>query len=190
MEYSLDYVLDKYSDVLNACDKVQTFKQVVKVIARRHGYVASFMPKPLNKQPGNGMHTNCSLYCKDKGNLFFDEKEPMQLSIMCRKWITGILKRAKELSLLTNPIVNSYKRLVSGYEAPIYACWSDANRSSLVRIPAIRGMGTRTELRNVDPCANPYLALAGILACGLDGIKNVKDNETVPPETDNLFSLS
>ena len=180
----------KYTDVLNACDKVQTFKQVVKVIARKHGYVASFMPKPLNKQAGNGMHTNCSLFCKDKGDLFFDEKAPMQLSSMCRKWITGILRHAKELSLLTNPIVNSYKRLVSGYEAPIYACWSDANRSSLVRIPAIRGMGTRTELRNVDPCANPYLALAGILACGLDGIKNVKDSETIPPETDNLFSLS
>ena len=180
----------KYTDVLNACDKVQTFKQVVKVIARKHGYVASFMPKPLNKQAGNGMHTNCSLYCKDKGDLFFDEKAPMQLSSMCRKWISGILNHAKELSLLTNPIVNSYKRLVSGYEAPIYACWSDANRSSLVRIPAIRGLSTRTELRNVDPCANPYLALAGILACGLDGIKNLKDKDTIPPETDNLFSLS
>jgi len=180
----------KYSDVLNACDKVQTFKQVVKVIARKHGYVASFMPKPLNKQAGNGMHTNCSLFNKDKGDLFYDEKADMQLSLMCKKWITGILNHAKELSLLTNPIVNSYKRLVSGYEAPIYACWSDANRSSLVRIPAIRGLSTRTELRNVDPCANPYLALAGILACGLDGIKNLKEKDLIPPETDNLFSLS
>ena len=180
----------KYSDVLNACDKVQTFKQVVKVIARKHGYVASFMPKPLNKQAGNGMHTNCSLFNKDKGDLFYDAKADMQLSLMCKKWITGILNHAKELSLLTNPIVNSYKRLVSGYEAPIYACWSDANRSSLVRIPAIRGLSTRTELRNVDPCANPYLALAGILACGLDGIKNLKEKDLIPPETDNLFSLS
>ena len=180
----------KYTDVVSACDKVQTFKQVVKVVARKNGYLASFMPKPLNKQAGNGMHTNCSLYCKDKGDLFYDPKEAMELSLMCKKWVTGILNHARELSLLTNPIVNSYKRLVSGYEAPIYACWSDANRSSLIRIPAIRGAATRTELRNVDPCANPYLALAGILACGLDGIKNIKEKDMIMPVTDNLFSLS
>ena len=148
------------------------------------------MPKPLNKQAGNGMHTNCSLFTKDKGDLFYDPKADMELSSMCKKWISGILLHARELSLLTNPIVNSYKRLVSGYEAPIYACWSDANRSSLVRIPAIRGLSTRTELRNVDPCANPYLALAGILACGLYGIKNIDDKDIVPPVNDNLFALS
>ena len=136
------------------------------------------------------MHTNCSLYSKDKGNLFYDTNETLELSLLCKKWITGILRNARELSLLTNPIVNSYKRLVSGYEAPIYACWSDANRSSLIRIPAIRGLSTRTELRNVDPCANPYLALAGILACGLDGIKNVSDNDIIAPISDNLFALS
>ncbi len=180
----------KYSDVVNACDKVQTFKQVVKVIARKHGYLASFMPKPLNKQAGNGMHTNCSLFNEKTGDLFYDPKADMELSLMCKKWITGILTHARELALLTNPIVNSYKRLVSGYEAPIYACWSDANRSSLIRIPAIRGNATRTELRNVDPCANPYLALAGILAAGLDGINSVKDDEITPPVSDNLFSLS
>ena len=180
----------KYTDVVSACDKVQTFKQVVKMVARKNGYLASFMPKPLNRQAGNGMHTNCSLYSKDKGDLFYDPKEPLELSVLCKKWITGILRNARQLSLLTNPIVNSYKRLVSGYEAPIYACWSDANRSSLIRIPAIRGLATRTELRNVDPCANPYLALAGILACGLDGIKNVKDKDIIEPISDNLFSLS
>ena len=180
----------KYSDVVSACDRVQTFKQVVKMVARKNGYLASFMPKPLNKQAGNGMHTNCSLYNKDKGNLFFDPKEDMELSTMCKKWITGILTHSRELSLLTNPIVNSYKRLVSGYEAPIYACWSDANRSSLIRIPAIRGLSTRTELRNVDPCANPYLALAGILACGLNGIKNVDEKDVIKPVSDNLFDLS
>ena len=180
----------KYADVISACDKVQTFKQVVKMIARKNGYLASFMPKPLNKQAGNGMHTNCSLYSKDKGDLFYDPKAPMELSVMCEKWITGVLKHARELSLLTNPIVNSYKRLVSGYEAPIYACWSDANRSSLVRIPAARGLATRTEFRNVDPCANPYLALAGILACGLKGIKETKDADIIPPVKDNLFALS
>ena len=180
----------KYADVISACDRVQTFKQVVKMVARKNGYLASFMPKPLNRQAGNGMHTNCSLYSKDKGDLFYDPNESLELSLLCKKWITGILRNARELSLLTNPIVNSYKRLVSGYEAPIYACWSDANRSSLIRIPAIRGLSTRTELRNVDPCANPYLALAGILACGLDGIKNVSDNDIIAPISDNLFALS
>ena len=180
----------KYTDVISACDRVQTFKQVVKMIARKNGYLATFMPKPLNKQAGNGMHTNCSLFSKEKGDLFYNPNAKMQLSIMCEKWITGILKHARELSLLTNPIVNSYKRLVSGYEAPIYACWSDANRSSLIRIPAARGLATRTELRNVDPCANPYLALAGILACGLEGIKTVDEKDIVPPVKDNLFALS
>lgn len=180
----------KYTDVVSACDRVQTFKQVVKMVARKNGYLASFMPKPLNKQAGNGMHTNCSLYSRTKGDLFYDPEAEMELSTMCKKWITGILRHARELSLLTNPIVNSYKRLVSGYEAPIYACWSDANRSSLIRIPAIRGLATRTELRNVDPCANPYLALAGILACGLSGIANVGENDIMPPVNDNLFALS
>lgn len=180
----------KYTDVISACDRVQTFKQVVKMVARKNGYLASFMPKPLNRQAGNGMHTNCSLYSKDKGDLFYDPNGDMELSLLCRKWITGILSHARELSLLTNPIVNSYKRLVSGYEAPIYACWSDANRSSLIRIPAIRGLATRTELRNVDPCANPYLALAGILACGLEGITATDDGKTISPVSDNLFALS
>lgn len=180
----------KYCDVVSACDKVQTFKQVVKVIARKHGYLASFMPKPLNKQAGNGMHTNCSLFDSEKGDIFFDPSASMELSTLCKKWITGIIRHTRELALLTNPIVNSYKRLVSGYEAPIYACWSDANRSSLIRIPAIRGNATRTELRNVDPTANPYLALAGILAAGLEGISTVKDDEIIPPVNDNLFELS
>ena len=180
----------KYTDVVSACDRVQTFKQVVKMVARKNGYLASFMPKPLNKQAGSGMHTNCSLYTKEKGDLFYDPKADMELSMMCKKWISGILLHARELSLLTNPIVNSYKRLVSGYEAPIYACWSDANRSSLIRIPAIRGLATRTELRNVDPCANPYLALAGILACGLYGINNIPDKDIIKPVNDNLFALS
>lgn len=180
----------KYSDVLNTCDKVQTFKQVVKVIARKHGYLASFMPKPLQGQAGNGMHTNCSLFDNKGNNLFYDPKDAMDLSLLCRKWISGLLIHCRELALLTNPIVNSYKRLVSGFEAPIYACWSDANRSSLIRIPAARGLSTRTEMRNVDPCANPYLALAGILAAGLDGIKNIDEAHLIKPVKDNLFALS
>lgn len=180
----------KYSDVLSSCDKVQTYKQVVKVIARKRGYLASFMPKPLNGHAGNGMHTNCSLMDKEGNNLFYDEKDPMQLSLLCRKWISGILRHSRDLALLTNPIVNSYKRLVSGFEAPIYACWSDANRSSLIRIPAIRGLATRTEIRNVDATANPYIALAGILAAGLEGIDTLSDDELIPPVKDNLFDLS
>lgn len=180
----------KYDDVLSACDRVQTYKQVVKVIARKHGYLASFMPKPLNGQAGSGMHTNCSLFDKNGNNLFYDENDPMKLSLFCRKWISGILNHCRELSLLTNPTVNSYKRLVSGFEAPIYACWSDANRSSLIRIPAIRGLSTRTELRNVDATANPYIALAGILAAGLEGIKKLNENELIKPVSDNLFALS
>ena len=179
----------KYSDVVNTCDRVQTFKQVVKVIARKHNYLASFMPKPLQGQAGNGMHTNCSLFDKKGHNLFYDEKDPMGLSLLCRKWINGLITHCRSLALLTNPIVNSYKRLVSGFEAPIYACWSDANRSSLIRIPAVRGLSTRTEMRNVDPCANPYLALAGILAAGLDGIKNTNEKNLIPPVKDNLFAL-
>ncbi len=179
----------KYSDVLSACDKVQTFKQTVKVVARKRGYLASFMPKPLYEQAGNGMHTNCSLFDDKGNNLFYDEKDPMHLSLLCKKWICGLLTHCRELALLTNPIVNSYKRLVSGYEAPIYACWSDANRSSLIRIPAARQLSTRTEMRNVDPCANPYLALAAILACGLDGIENTKESELIAPVKDNLFDL-
>ena len=179
----------KYSDVVNSCDRVQTFKQVVKVVARKHGYLASFMPKPLQGQAGNGMHTNCSLFDDKGNNMFYDKNDEMGLSLLCRKWICGLIKHCRELALLTNPIVNSYKRLVSGFEAPIYACWSDANRSSLIRIPAVRGLSTRTEMRNVDPCANPYLALAGILACGLDGVKNTKDDELIAPVKDNLFAL-
>lgn len=180
----------RYDDVLSSCDRVQTFKQVVKVLARKHGYLASFMPKPLEGQAGNGMHTNCSLFNEKGDNIFFDPEQSLELSVLCKKWITGILAHCRELSLLTNPIVNSYKRLVSGYEAPVYACWSDANRSSLIRIPAIRGLSTRTEIRNVDPCANPYLALAGIIACGLDGIENCPEGGIIPPQSDNLFALS
>lgn len=180
----------KFTDVLRACDNVQTFKQVVKVVARKHGYIASFMPKPIAQLAGSGMHTNCSLTDLEGNNIFFDTKDPMKLSLLARKWITGILIHSRSLCALTNPVVNSYKRLIPGYEAPCYACWSDANRSSMIRIPAIRDDSTRTELRNVDPMANPYLALAGILACGLDGIKNLKESELIAPVYDNIFALS
>ncbi len=180
----------RFADVVTACDNVQTFKQVVKVIARKHGYVASFMPKPIASVNGSGMHTNCSLADLDGNDIFYDDKDSMGLSLVCRKWITGILKHARALAALTNPSVNSYKRIIPGFEAPCYVCWSDANRSSLIRIPAIRGKSTRTELRNVDCTANPYLALAGILAAGMDGIDHVSETELIPPVYDNIFSLT
>ncbi len=180
----------RYDNVLTACDNVQTFKHVVKAVSKKHGYLASFMPKPITGKAGTGMHTNVSVADAQGNNLFYDPKDPMGLSLLCRKWITGIVHHIRELAALTNPTVNSYKRLVSGYEAPIYACWSDANRSALIRIPAVRGHGTRTELRNVDPSANPYLALAGIITAGVDGIKNVSESELVPPVSDNLFELT
>jgi glutamine synthetase len=180
----------RFADVVTACDNVQTFKQVVKVVARKHGYVASFMPKPIESVNGSGMHTNCSLADMKGNDIFFDPKDPMQLSLVCRKWMTGILTHARGLAALTNPTVNSYKRLIPGYEAPCYVCWSDANRSALIRIPAIRGNATRTELRNVDCTANPYLALSGILAAGLDGIDHTDEKNLIPPVYDNIFSLT
>lgn len=178
----------RYSNVIEACDNVQTFKQVVKVIARRHGYIASFMPKPIASLAGNGMHTNCSLADIKGVNIFFDDADPMKLSNTARKWIAGILAHSRGLCAITNPIVNSYKRLIPGYEAPCYACWSDSNRSAMIRIPATKGEATRTEIRNVDPMANPYLALACILMAGLDGIEHNLDD--VPPVYDNIFSLT
>ncbi len=178
-----------FTNVLAACDNVQTFKQLVKVTARRHNLFATFMAKPISTIAGSGMHTNCSLSDAEGNNIFYDENDPMKLSLVARKWMTGIIKHARGLAALTNPTVNSYKRLIPGYEAPCYACWSDANRSAMIRIPAIRGMNTRTEIRNVDPMANPYLALAAILMAGLDGIQSPSD-ETIPPVYDNIFALT
>lgn len=178
----------KFADVVTACDNVQTFKQVVKVIARRHNLYATFMPKPIAGISGSGMHTNCSLADLEGNNIFYDENDSMKLSLTARKWITGILKHARAFTLITNPVVNSYKRLIPGYEAPVYACWSDANRSSLIRVPAVRGQATRAEIRSVDSAANPYLALAVILMSGLDGITS--DMELIPPVNDNIYTLT
>lgn len=116
------------------------------------------------------MHVNCSLTDMDGNNVFYDPNEPKQLSKIARKWISDIIRYAREMSAVTNTIVNSYKRLVPGYEAPCYICWSDANRSSMIRIPAVRKKATRTEIRNVDHAANPYLSFACILNAGLKGI--------------------
>ena len=162
----------KYADALTAADNTVTFKWVVRSIAAEFGLHATFMPKPVFGINGSGMHTNQSLFNLDGTNAFYDEKGPLELSPVAYKYIAGIMKNAKGFCAVTNPLVNSYKRLVAGYEAPVYVAWSASNRSALIRIPASRGIGTRTEVRCPDPACNPYLAFAMMLGAGLDGIKN------------------
>ncbi|MDQ0230414.1 type I glutamate--ammonia ligase [Metabacillus malikii] len=167
-QHEIDF---KYADAIKACDDIQTFKLVVKTIARKHGLHATFMPKPLFGVNGSGMHMNLSLF-RNGENAFLDTNSELQLSETARQFIAGIIKHAPAFTAVTNPTVNSYKRLVPGYEAPCYVAWSAQNRSPLVRIPASRGLSTRVEVRSVDPAANPYLAMSVLLAAGLDGIKN------------------
>lgn len=183
-QHEIDF---KYSDALSSADAILTFKMVVKTIAQRHGLHATFMPKPIFGISGSGMHTNTSLY-KNGINAFYDENDPLQLSQDAYWFIGGIMKHMRSISAITNPIVNSYKRLVPGYEAPVYVAWSARNRSPLIRIPAARGAATRVELRCPDPTCNPYLALAAILSAGLDGIQNRID----PPAAvnQNIFQMT
>ena len=177
----------KYGPALETADKIMTFKLVVKSIAQRHGLHASFMPKPIFGINGSGMHVNMSLF-KDGKNAFADPSDKNGLSKIAYHFIAGLLKHIKGLSAVTNPLVNSYKRLVPGYEAPVYLAWSCSNRTALIRVPASRGAGTRVELRCPDPSANPYLVLAVLLQAGLDGIKNnlEVENETVA----NIFAMT
>ncbi|MED4533190.1 type I glutamate--ammonia ligase [Metabacillus fastidiosus] len=183
-QHEIDF---KYQDALKACDDIQTFKLVVKTIARKHGLHATFMPKPLFGVNGSGMHANVSLF-KGEENVFYDPNGVLELSSVAGNFIAGILKHAQNFTAVTNPIVNSYKRLVPGYEAPCYVAWSARNRSPLIRIPASRGLSTRVEIRSVDPSANPYLAMAVLLAAGLDGIKN---NMAAPNAIDqNIYAMS
>mgnify|MGYP001828495268 FL=1 len=162
----------KYADALAAADNTVTFKWVVRSIAAKHGLHATFMPKPVFGINGSGMHTNQSLFNLDGTNAFFDDNGPLKLSETAYQYIAGIMKNARGFTAVTNPLVNSYKRLVPGYEAPVYVAWSASNRSALVRIPANRGLSTRAEVRCPDPACNPYLALAMMLYSGLDGVKN------------------
>ncbi|WP_394267809.1 type I glutamate--ammonia ligase [Limosilactobacillus vaginalis] len=162
----------KYSNALEAADNIQTFKLVVKTIAKKYGLHATFMPKPLSGINGSGMHLNMSLFTQDGKNAFYDENDKYQLSETAYHFLGGLMKHARSYTAIVNPIVNSYKRLVPGYEAPVYVAWSTSNRSPLVRIPNDRGMGTRLELRSADPAANPYLAIAAVLEAGLDGLRN------------------
>lgn len=175
-----------YDEALKMADNIITFKLTVKTIAKRHGLFASFMPKPKYGVNGSGMHINMSLF-KDGKNIFADENDELGLSREAYYFIGGIIKHMRGMSMITNPLVNSYKRFVPGYEAPIHIAWSTSNRSPLIRIPATRGDGTRVELRCPDPSANPYLTLAVCLAAGLDGIRN----QIMPPESvpDNLFEM-
>ncbi|MDO5520205.1 MAG: type I glutamate--ammonia ligase [bacterium] len=158
----------KYDSVLQSADNIVTFKLVVRTVARRHGLHATFMPKPKTHAKGSGMHINMAMY-KDGKDMFKGEEEG--LSKEAKSFIAGVLAHAKGMSLITNPIVNSYKRLVPGYEAPVYIGWSKQNQSPLIRIPTVKGGTRKIELRSPDCAANPYLALAVVLAAGLDGIK-------------------
>jgi len=177
----------RYDDVLTTADNISTFRFVVKNVAIRNGLHATFMPKPIYGINGSGMHTHMSLFSND-ANLFYDAKAPRQLSAACLHYIGGILRHAKGFCAITNPLVNSYKRLVPGYEAPTNIAWSEKNRSPLVRVPAARGTSTRIELRMPDPSCNPYLALAVMLRSGLDGIE--KKIDPGPPINKNIFEMS
>jgi len=166
-QHEIDF---KYADAVKAADQIQTFKLVVKTIARQHGLHATFMPKPLFGMNGSGMHCHLSLFQGDK-NAFYDENDRLGLSETARYFMSGVLHHARGFTAVTNPTVNSYKRLVPGYEAPCYVAWSASNRSPMIRVPASRGLSTRIEVRSPDPAANPYLALALMLRAGLDGIE-------------------
>jgi glutamine synthetase len=183
-QHEIDF---KYADAIKAADQIQTFKLVVKTVARQHGLHATFMPKPLFGVNGSGMHCHQSLFTGTT-NSFYDENDKLGLSSVARYYMAGILHHARAFAAITNPTVNSYKRLVPGYEAPCYVAWSASNRSPMIRIPASRGLSTRVEVRNPDPAANPYLALAVMLKAGLNGIKNKMH---LPPATDrNIYVMS
>jgi glutamine synthetase len=183
-QHEIDF---KYAEALKAADNIMTFKLAVKTLAQKNGQHATFMPKPVFGVNGSGMHTNMSLF-RDGKNAFYDANGHKGLSKEALGFIAGLLAHVKGMCAITNPLVNSYKRLVPGYEAPCYIAWSASNRSTLIRIPASRGQATRVELRNPDPTCNPYLALAVCLAAGLDGIEK---GLTPPAEiTENIYEMS
>lgn len=185
-QHEIDF---KYKEARQAADDMMTFKLVVKSIAKRSGLYATFMPKPKAGINGSGMHISMSLL-RDGKNIFADPSDEAGLGLSREAYyfIGGLMKHIYGMTAITNPLVNSYKRLVPGYEAPIYIAWSSRNRSPLIRIPASKGESTRIELRNPDPSANPYLTLAVCLAAGLDGI----EHKIMPPEevTENIFQMT
>ncbi|MEF8835163.1 MAG: type I glutamate--ammonia ligase [Candidatus Thermoplasmatota archaeon] len=177
----------RYDDALTISDQIMTLKHAIKTVAKLNGLHATFMPKPIADVNGTGMHVHQSLVGEDK-NYFYDPEDPEGLSKIARYYLGGLLRYAKEMCAIQNSWVNSYKRLIPGYEAPVYVSWAHLNRSVLARIPAGRGMSTRIEIRNPDPAGNPYLQFAALLGAGLKGIEQKID----PPEQveENLFSLS
>jgi len=184
-QHEIDF---KYADAVTTADNIVTFRFVVKKVALQYGLHATFMPKPLAGVNGSGMHTHQSLFTADGANAFFDPDGPWELSETARAYIAGLIEHARAFVAVTNPLVNSYKRLVPGYEAPVNVAWSEKNRSPLIRVPARRGVGTRCEVRVPDPSCNPYLALTVMLAAGLDGIdRGLRCGE---PVTRNIFEMS
>ncbi len=183
-QHEIDFT---YGNALSMADKVVTFKFVAKTLALQRGLHATFMPKPIYGINGSGMHVNCSLM-KDGENAFYDPEGEHQLSDTARHFIAGILKHIDAITRVANPTVNSYKRLIPGYEAPVYVGWSAMNRSALIRVPSSRGKSTRAELRSPDPTCNPYLTFAVMLAAGLEGITQ----RIEPPESvdKNIFRMS
>jgi glutamine synthetase len=180
----------RFADALSMADNAMTYRLVVKETALRHGVYATFMPKPIFGQNGSGMHTHQSLFKGDR-NAFFDPKDEFHLSKIARSYMAGILKHSKEITSITSQWVNSYKRLVPGYEAPVYISWARRNRSALVRVPMYKPgkeKATRMELRSPDPACNPYLAFAVMLAAGLKGIE--KGYELPPPVEEDIFEMS
>ncbi|GAB2024542.1 glutamine synthetase family protein [Lactovum odontotermitis] len=184
-QHEIDF---KYENVLRACDNIQIFKLVVKTMARKHGLHATFMAKPRFGINGSGMHCNMSLFDKNGKNAFADPSDALGLSQTAYHFLAGLLKHAYNFTAVMNPTVNSYKRLVPGYEAPVYVAWAGSNRSPLIRVPASRGASTRLELRSVDPTANPYLALAVLLSVGLEGVEEKYPAPT--PVEQNIYSMT
>ncbi|OEF96275.1 type I glutamate--ammonia ligase [Desulfuribacillus alkaliarsenatis] len=178
----------RYSDALDMADKIVTFRTVVKSIAKNYGLHATFMPKPISGIDGSGMHTHQSLFKNNNSNAFWDARAPMELSDDALYYIGGLLKHAKAITAITNSTVNSYKRLVPGYDAPIYIAWSSKNRGAFIRVPEKKELSTRIELRSPDAACNPYLALAVMLRAGLEGIKK----KLTPPEpiNTNVYSFT
>ena len=183
-QHEIDF---KYTEALQAADNIMTFKLAVKTLAQKNGLHATFMPKPVCGAAGSGMHVNMSLF-RDGQNAFYDPADPRKLSLLAYQFIAGLLDHVQGFCAVTNPLVNSYKRLVPGYEAPCHLAWSTGNRSALIRIPTPLGSGTRVELRSPDPSCNPYLAFAACLAAGLDGIQR---RLTPPAESnENLYAIA
>ncbi len=183
-QHEIDF---KYADALTTADNVITFRTVTRKIASEYGLHATFMPKPIFGINGSGMHCNQSLSTLQGANCFVDDKGDYQLSQAALQFIAGLLHHARSFTAVTNPLVNSYKRLVPGYEAPVYIAWSPSNRSALIRVPAKRGNSTRVELRSPDPSSNPYLSFAMMLTAGLDGIE--RKMQVPAPTQLNIYKL-